>query len=203
MPSAHQFLFRMNFGSQESVALFNVSTLLFDLNRIYVSGCSEVDREIARKSPQNRNRYRVAEGLELRVARIRFELPLLLDLINQVGPNSAGVAAIGAGVWALAQALEKLVLLGPTRRQAIANARKTELEVAQAETVNSQRITESASRLRVQVAGMRNELDTLTPRIARRIEDSPDIQNALQRLRQNPLHPVSIDIRPQQAPPKR
>ena len=87
MPSAHQFLFRMNFGSQESVALFNVSTLLFDLNRIYVSGCSEVDREIARKSPQNRNRYRVAEGLELRVARIRFEVAVIAGLDKSSRPK--------------------------------------------------------------------------------------------------------------------
>jgi hypothetical protein len=195
MPSRKRFLFRIDFGRQESVAVFNLSNLLFDLNRIYVAGYREVDEDVFKGRPQNRERYRIGEGSEIRVARIRFESPLLVDLINQIGPNAAAFAAISGGVFALAQALERLLLLGPTRRLAIANARKAELEVTQ-EIDHRQMTSHSGNKLHSQVEETRREIGPLA---AKRIEQSPDVQNALHRLRQNPLQPKSIDIRPQQS----
>jgi hypothetical protein len=79
-------------------------------------------------------------------------------------------------------------VLGPTRRLAVANARKAEAEATRAEIA-----------LRTQVAEIRDKLNDLPPRVAHRIERSPDVLNAVERLRENPLQPISIDIRPQPA----
>jgi len=184
MAIADQYRIRLNFGKRDRVAVFDLSALLWDLNRIYVVGYEAGAGYGGNPSSRGRGRYRLIENEDqLLLARIRFESPLLVELINQVVPEFVGVMA---GIWALAQSLDKLVQLAPTSRKLKADAAKAELEV---------------HRTKLEIRRLQRELERMDreqnkPSAVGLIEQSPEINSAMRQLHANPLQPLHFDIFP-------
>jgi hypothetical protein len=92
------------FPDEKSIAALDLSSLIFDLNKIYVLALSFPEGEygsIREFRDYERSSYRLSQDSRLDVGRIRFESPGIIDLTT--------VAAGGASaIWFLVQTLEKL-----------------------------------------------------------------------------------------------
>ena len=180
-----QYRIGLDFGSPGKLSALDLSSLLWDLNRIYVVGYRLAVRSGEGGQYSNRRNYSLPEEVQLSIARIRFESPLMIQLISQVGPMAVGTSA---GIWALIQAIDKVMLLGPTSRKMRAEAAKAELEVGRTKL--------DIARLQMEVERMRREMYGDDPRVVELIEQSRQINSAVRQLRENSLQPIKMDIHP-------
>jgi hypothetical protein len=110
------------FPGEKSISALDLSSLIFDLNRIYVVALrfGNTDYGSARRFANfGRNSFRLAKDLQLDVGRIRFESPGLIELATA---SAEGASAI----WLMAQVLEKITSWGLNRKKLILEVRKLE-----------------------------------------------------------------------------
>jgi hypothetical protein len=190
MAVEHSYRIGLDFGSPETIAVLDLSALFWDVNRIYVVGYREAVRAGVSGSSRNRESYRLPEGVQLSVRRVRYGSPFTLELVNQVGPVAIGAAA---GIWALVQALEKLVQMGPSTRLLKAKARTAEVEADQAE-LQLHPTPSELQRLQEEVDQLRQGLHRDDPQVIDLIRGSSEIRSSMRNLQGNPLRPISIHI---------
>jgi hypothetical protein len=155
------------FEEEKPIAALNLSSLIFDLNRIYVLALriSSGEHGSAREFRNyGRNSYRLSKDLRLDVARIRFESPGLIELATA---SAAGASAI----WFMVQTLERLTSW-PLNRQ------KLRLEVMKLE----REIGPTSQRVR------RERIEPFL--------DIPEIRSATKQLESNPLKASKVEISP-------
>ena len=152
------------FDKREAVEAFDLSNLVFDINRIYASAVwtflDQGWRQTAQaRSPFSFNRFafRLPERHPLRVVRIRFESPGLLEI--------ATVTSLGIGaLWVLLQCVEK---------------------------IENWRL--NREKLKLEIEKLRRELrPEITPRRIEPYLKIPPVRGAIMRLDQNPLKPNDI-----------
>ena len=155
------------FEEEKPIAALDLSSLIFDLNRIYVLALKNPDGDygsVREFRNFGRNSYRLSQDLRLNVARIRFESPGLIELA------SASVAGASA-IWITVQTLEKLASW-PLNRQ------KLRLEVMKLER--------DLGRTSPITRGLRVE-----PFL-----NIPEVGSSIRQLEINPLKASAIEISP-------
>ena len=116
---------QLRFEEGKPIAALDLSSLIFDLNRLYVLALRTPDGEygsVREFRNYGRNSYRLSQDLRLDVARIRFESPGLIELATA---SAAGASAI----WIMVQTLEKLTSWPLNRQKLRLEIVKLEREV--------------------------------------------------------------------------
>ncbi|WPB85519.1 hypothetical protein [Sediminicoccus rosea] len=91
-----------SFADQAPISALDLSSFIYDINRLYVMSVNSPGYEDARKFVNfGRNSFKVQKSNQLTIKRIRFESPGLIEVI-------AAVSVGAGGLWAFIQALERI-----------------------------------------------------------------------------------------------
>jgi len=116
---------KLLFPGRKSISALDLSSLIFDLNRIYVVALRSDKAGFG--STQGfgnfgRNSFRLSKDLQLDVGRIRFESPGLIELATA---SAEGASA----VWLMVQVLDKITSWDLNRKKLRLEIRKLEEEL--------------------------------------------------------------------------
>jgi hypothetical protein len=155
------------FEEGKPIAALDLSSLIFDLNRLYVLALRTPDGEhgsVREFRNYGRNSYRLSQDLRLDVARIRFESPGLIELATA---SAAGASAI----WMLVQTLERVTSWPLNRQKLRLEVMKLEREIGPTSPI------------------VRRE--RIEPFL-----NAPEVRSATKQLESNPLKASDIEISP-------
>ena len=173
MPGIKKLTLRFRFEEEKELAALDLSTFIFDINRIYapaVRSLLEPDWASGARvnAPFSFNRFAflLPKPYSLIVSRARFESPGLLEIAANVAAVGAAANVVFSAFWVLLKCVE-MIEGWPL------NDRRRKLEV---EKLEREVLKDAAER-------------SIEPHL--RI---PPVRGAIQRLSENPLKPTEIKI---------